>query len=202
MPTPGVTNDEQTTERIGVMSKQIIIDHSDDSQLIVRPSLWGRASAALHLAALTLPLTFAGLALFFAVDYIFVLSEQEPAPGLFWLSLLALAALAAMLAAVVRFRRHESWCFDATNRQVTADVRGLFGTLGQGEAELREIEAIYVDRRRWPALSMLGLRLDGDREEIILKGRSLGPAVDEAAQAIEQFLKQHRYPIDVERPQD
>ncbi len=180
------------------MSKQIAIEQ-DEQGLTIRPTMLGRIAAALHLALVTLPLAYGGLVIFFAVDYIFRFAEEEPVAGLFWLSLLALALLVAFLVAIVRFLRHETWTFDAGQRAVIADVRGLFGSVGQGEADLREVEALVVQSRSWPAKSELLLRLESGEEEAVLSGRGLKGAVEEAAKAIERFMKEQRYPVDVER---
>ena len=179
------------------MSKLIKVEQTAQ-ELIIGPTRLGRLVAALQLALVTLPLAYAGLVVFFAVDYIFRFAEEEPVAGLFWLSLLVLAMLFAFLVAIVRFLRHQTWIFDARQRAVIADVRGLFGSVGQGEADLREVAALVVDRRSWPAKSELRLRLDSGEEEPILTGRGLGAAIEEAAQAIDGFMKEQRYPIDVE----
>lgn len=180
------------------MTTQIEMEQSGDV-LTVRWSRRGRAMLALYRTLKLFPWVMGGLAVFFLPDYFFRYAEEEPVTGLFWGSLAALALLITLLAATLRYLRNDQWIFDGTDRTVTAEVQTLWGDPAQGEAELRELEALMLRTRAWPRKSQLMMRLESGEEEVLFANHGLSTELEEIADRIIDFLREQRYHVDLER---
>lgn len=178
------------------MSPQIEYTEHEDV-LTVGYTRRGRLMAALHRMLILFPLVMAGLAFFFLPDYIFQLREAEPVPGLFLASLAGLALLVAGLAATLRYLRRDKWTFDGGARKVIATVETLWGKPGEGEVEMREVEALAIKTRRWPARSELHIHLDSGQQEVMFAGRGLADEIEDIADGIIEFLREQRYHVDL-----
>ncbi len=184
------------------MAKRLELNE-ESGELTVQLTLWGRVVAGTFRGIKIFPWLALIAGVFFLPDYIGRYRAEEPVTGLFWLSILSLVFLGCFLWGVLRVLRRDRWVFDGNSRRVIAEVPRLFRQPARGEADLREIEALQLKTRRFPFESELTVRIDtadeGVRTETILAEPGMGAQIEQAADAIIEFLRDHRYYVDLER---
>ena len=183
------------------MSAQIECTEKDNV-LTVGFSRRGRLMASLYRIALLFPLIMGGLAIFFMPDYIFELREAEPVPGLYIASLAGMALLVSVLSATLRYLRSDMWIFDGNARTVTAQIKTLWGKPGEGEVDMRDVEALAMKTRAWPRRSELHIYLDTGQQEVMFYGRGLADEIEEVAHNVIEFMREQRYHIELIEPDD
>ncbi len=171
----------------------------DDGVLVVQITRWGRLWAALTRWLVIVPVAFFAAVVFFTPDLMFgTVRQEEPVPGLFVLTLLGLAVAGATLFSVSRYLRWERWIFDGEARKVFAEARTMFGMTQRGDADLRDISHLLLDARSGVvAVSRLGLELKDGHQEILLSGRGIGDEVQKVGEAVKEYLRECRYPVEL-----
>lgn len=168
--------------------------------LEVERTLRGRLWAALIVMVKVFPFAAGGLAIFFAPDVLFGdVVEKEPFPGLFWLSLLGISIIIMALAGLVRFLRRERWVFDGSQGFVRAEVYSFIGAPAVGEAGLDEIKKLHLELGRGLGQSALWMELSDGAKELLFSGNGVAAELEALAQRIEEYLKEQRYFISIER---
>lgn len=194
---PGLLQDDTSrfTPRDGMASRIDI--QRDGPVLTLGWTLWGRVVGGFYRAVKIFPWLAGIAAVFFLPDYWGRYAEEEPVPGLFWGSILALVLLGCFLFGVLRVVRDERWMFDGEERSVIAEVQLLWASPKQGEIPLRNLEAVELTTRTWPFSSELAIRIDdpeAERDrEVVFEEPGMASEFEKAADAIMEFLKQERY---------
>lgn len=171
--------------------------HNDGERLEISPSGRGRFVWALERFAIGTPLLFGAMAIFFLPDYLGRYAREQPAPGLFWLSLLMVAMLIASLLAVLRFLRHERWTFDAGARQIAYETRTFYGPMHGAEEALGNVTRVEMQGGRWPRTSTVTIELGEGVREMVCRVRGGADELVAIARALEEFFKRHRYRVEV-----
>lgn len=180
------------------MIRKITI-HREGDILTLEWSRWGRAVSGWYRGIKLFPWVMGGFTVFFMADYLCRYAEEEPLPGLFWGSLVALSLLISSLAAVVRYFRRDRWIFDGEDRVVVAEVGSLRGKPARGEEDLREVEAVLLVENGWPGTSAVALRFGSGAEERLFAGHGMSSEMEAAAGEIREFLREQRYHVDLLR---
>lgn len=179
----------------------------ENGQLTVALTLWGRVVAGTFRALKIFPWLLVIAVVFFLPDFIGQYTVGDPIPAIFWwASIVGLVILLAGLWGVLRVVRRDRWIFDGGDRQVIAEVPRLWRAPVRGEAELRQIEALELTTRRFPFESKLEVRIDTDEEgirrESIISEPGMAEQLEKTGEAIIEFLRRHRYYVDLERPDE
>lgn len=181
------------------MSAQISVQ-KEEGVLQAERTLKGRLVAAVILMSKIFPVAMGAFTVFFIPDLLFGdLTEKEPFTGLFWLSLVGISMFITGLSGIVRFFRRERWIFDGPQNRVVAEVTSLFGSPAAGEAGLGEIKKLQIITGKGLRQSRLSMVLEDGAQETLFSGNGLAADLEALLLEIEEYLKEQRYFISVER---
>lgn len=169
-----------------------------EGALEVGRSRLGQARAAVGRAALSFPLVMGALALILLPDYLGRYREAEPVPGLYWVALAMMSLLFAVIVGSVSALRRERWVFDGPGRQLQVRVR-LMASVQEAGVPLRDIEGLELVRGGVGGHARLDVVLKEGRRETLARGYFLDDRLEVVGQAISDYLKAHRFFVELER---
>jgi hypothetical protein len=177
-----------------------VFAQQEDKTLQLGPTMLGRAL----LAAERFVFVFAAVVviggLFFAVDYIGRLRDEEPFAGFLFLVLAATAAVVALIAALVRFVRTELWVVEPAEGMLLYQTSLVWGRgIDQTGVELDQIACFRVESKGFAGAGALYVELEGGERERIFEGWLAAKSLESAAERLDAFLTEHDYDITVER---
>ncbi|RDV39802.1 hypothetical protein DV096_04355 [Bradymonadaceae bacterium TMQ3] len=176
----------------------IIVAAEREGTLEVGRSRLGQTRAAVGRAALSFPLVMGGLALILLPDYLGRYREAEPVPGLYWVALAIMALLFAVIVGSVSALRREWWIFDGPRRQLQVQVR-FMASVQEASVPLRDVEGLKLVRGGFGGQARLDIVLKEGRRETLARGYFPGDRLEVVGQAISDYLKSHRFFVELER---
>jgi hypothetical protein len=168
-----------------------------DDVLAFGESPQGRLQGAVgRFVAVTVGVSVA-LSAFLLPDYIGRYRAEEPADGLFLLSILGIAALAGFALALARILRRERWIVDAPGGALVLE-RAVGGGEPRSEVlDLSRVRAIEWRVVRWWRTSSVDAIMDDGASVNLVACSSFDTSLRAVAEAIASYAATHRVGVDV-----